>query len=310
MSDRFTLCLDFGGTKLAAGVVDLSALQLIDSAFSATRGDANAAVADMLALANSLRGVDRVSSIGISFGGYAADNNIIKSLHVPGWDHFPIRNHLRWRFGDLPVYVANDANAVGLSEWKFGAGRGSSSMLFVTVSTGVGGSLILNNTLLEGRNGLAGEIGHMNAIPEGGPACACGRFGCVEAVAAGPSMVKYARRLLNDHPNAPSRLRQRDEFTAHDINQDAHQGDELAAKVLRTGARYLGIAIGNTINLLDLECVVIGGGVSRAGSLWWNALREAVNATVLPWRPEVAVKPSQLGAHEGIWGAAALVPDI
>jgi glucokinase len=120
-------------------------------------------------------------------------------------------------------------------------------------------------------------------------------------------MVKYARRLL-EIPDTQSDLTELIDFSASDINTYAHRGDELAMLVLRTGARYLGIAIGNAINLLDLDCVVIGGGVSRAGNLWWDALRAATHDVLLPWRAEVPLKPSKLGTHEGIWGAVALLP--
>lgn len=309
MSNRFALGLDIGGTKLAAGVVDLDTLQLVDSGFRATRSEqgASAVAADMIALARGLDFIEQIGSIGITFGGFAANNQIIKSLHVAGWDNFPLHQHLQQHFGNVPVYLANDANAVALSEWKFGAGRGSRAMLFVTVSTGVGGGLVLDGKLYEGMNGIAGEIGHVKAIADNGPACTCGRYGCVESISSGLSMVKYAHRLL-EMPDTQSVLRHMPNFTARDINDSAHQGDELAIQVLRTGARYLGIAVGSTINLFDLDCVVIGGGVSRADNLWWESLRAAINETILPWRPEVSIKQSQLGTHEGIWGAIALLP--
>lgn len=304
------LALDFGGTKLAAGVVDLREMRVLDSAFQPTRQEAGAegAVRDMIVLASGLQRVDPITHIGISYGGYAAHNRIIKSLHVKGWENYPIREKLRETFGDVEVYVANDANAVGLSEYRFGAGRGSRSMLFVTVSTGVGGGIILEGALLEGTNGIAGEIGHTTVIPENGPLCDCGRYGCVEAVASGPSMVRRARLLMKERPEIETTLRTMESFTAREISEQAEQGDLFALQVLREGANYLGIAIGNAINLLDVDCVVIGGGVSRAGKLWWDAVEGAVERTVLPWRPKVPLKPSGLGTHEGIWGAVALLP--
>jgi glucokinase len=259
-------------------------------------------------MAKALKCVEQIYSIGISFGGYARDNQILKSLHVAGWDNYPIHERLRQHFGDLPIYVANDANAVAIGEWKFGAGRDVDSMLFLTVSTGVGGGIILNGRLLEGANGIAGEIGHLNAIPESGPLCTCGRHGCVEAVSSGPSMVKRAHLLLTSRPDAPSELRDMPEFTARDLNALAEKGDVIARQALLEGARYLGIAIGNTINLLDVNRVVIGGGVSRSGPLWWDTVRKTVAETVLPWRPAVTIVPSGLGTHEGIWGAIALLP--
>jgi glucokinase len=309
-STPYALGLDFGGTKLAAGVMDMQTLTLVDSAFQSTRveGGADGAVADMIAMARGLKCVEQIYSIGISFGGYARDNKILKSLHIAGWDNYPIHQHLRKHFGDLAIYVANDANAVALGEWKFGAGQGVNSMLFLTVSTGVGGGIILNSRLLEGTNGIAGEIGHVNAIPENGPLCTCGRHGCVEAVASGPSMVKRAHVLLNSRAEEPSELRDMPEFTARDLSALAEKGDVIARQVLIEGAKYLGIAIGNAINLLDVNRVVIGGGISRSGSLWWDTVRNTVAETVLPWRPPVAIVPSGLGTHEGIWGAIALLP--
>jgi glucokinase len=310
--NRYALALDFGGTKLAAGVVDLRDMRVIDSAFQATRREAGAdgVVSDMMAMAANLSQVDQIRQIGISYGGYAANNQILKSLHVKGWDHYPIREKLRERFGEVDVFVANDANAVGLSEFKFGAGKGTRSMLFVTVSTGVGGGIIHDGKLLEGTNGIAGEIGHTKAIPQNGPLCDCGQRGCVEAVSSGPSMARQAQILMRKHDYIETALRQVENLTAREIADYAQQGDALATRVLQEGALYLGIAIGNAINLLDLECVVIGGGVSRSGKIWWDAVEAAVLNTVLPWRPPVLLKPSALGTHEGIWGAVALLPTL
>jgi glucokinase len=309
-SHQYALGLDFGGTKLAAGIVDVKSLTLVDSAFQSTDAESGAAgaVADMIALAKGLKCVDQITRIGISFGGYARNNQILKSLHVSGWDNYPIHDPLRQHFGDLPIFVANDANAVALGEWKFGAGRGVDSMLFLTVSTGVGGGIILNGQLLEGTNGIAGEIGHVNAIPENGPPCTCGHYGCVEAVSSGPSMVKRAHVLLAAQPDVSSELRALPTFTARDLDVLAQKGDLIARQALLEGARYLGIAIGNAINLLDVSRVVIGGGVSRSGPLWWEMVRNAAAKIVLPWRPPVTLVPSELGTHEGIWGAIALLP--
>jgi glucokinase len=309
---RLVLGLDFGGTKVGAGIVDLQSMQIVDTAFCPTRAEAGAegAVADILELSTKLENISKIEAIGVCFGGYAVKNQIIKSLHIAGWDHFPIHERLKARLGDVPIYVANDANAVALAEFKYGAGRGSHSMLFLTVSTGVGGGIILDGKLWEGPNGIAGEIGHMKAEPDSKSLCGCGRYGCLETVAAGPWMVKRAKTLMDRRPDMTSDLRGRDEFTARDLDQLAAQDDEIASQIVTESARHLGLVIGNTINLLDIDCVVIGGGVSRSGELWWKTVRAGVDETILPWRPTVELKPSALGTDEGIWGAAALLPDI
>ncbi|MDX1991166.1 MAG: ROK family protein [bacterium] len=310
MEKRFALGLDFGGTKLAAGVIDLSEPCLVDSAFRSTRRSegAEGAVVDMIDLASGLQHIDSIDRIGICYGGYAANNRVLKSLHVPGWDAFPLGERLQDHFGSLPVYLANDANAVGLGEYRFGAGRGARSMMFITVSTGVGGGVILDGHLWEGEHGLSGEIGHTRVVNEGALKCDCGRYGCVETVCSGPSMAGRARTLLAEKPEVPSLLRDTPNFTAREVDQCAAQGDSIAVQVVKESAGYLGVAIGNAIQLFDLDCVVIGGGVSRSGALWWETLRASVEASTLPWRPPVAIKPSALGTHEGIWGAVALLP--
>ena len=152
MVDRFVLGLDFGGTKLAAGVVNVTELRLIDSAVRSTNTEdgAEGAVAAMIGMARGLLSVEKVDHIGVCFGGPVVRNRIVRSLHIPGWQDFPIHERLRAHFGDIPIRVANDANAVALGEFKYGAGRGATAMLFLTVSTGVGGAVILNGSLWEG----------------------------------------------------------------------------------------------------------------------------------------------------------------
>jgi glucokinase len=307
---KTALALDIGGTKLAAAIVDMEAMTLLDSAFHVAQTElgADGMVDDLVELASGLSGIERIEGIGVCFGGYAHNNQILKNIHAPGWDNYPLHKRLQSAFGALPVYLANDGNAVAMSEYKYGAGRGARALLFVTVSTGVGGGLVIDGHLLEGSGGIAGEIGHVNAIPEGGPLCNCGRYGCIEAISSGPAMVKTALEAMASDPKLHTALRELPELTARELAEYAERGDTLAVQVMTFGARALGIAVGNAINLLDLDCVVIGGGVSRAGAVWWDALRAAVDVTVLPWRPPVALRPSQLGAHEGLWGAVALLP--
>lgn len=304
---RLVLGLDFGGTKLAAGVVDLASNRLIEEARTATPGKqgGQAVVADMIALAGKLKNINSIEAIGVCFGGLVRRGEIIRSLHVEGYSDFSLRNRLREHLGNYKIEIANDANAVALGEWKFGAGQGTQSMLFLTVSTGIGGGIILDGRLIEGPKGLAGEIGHVVVDPNGRP-CPCGRRGCLETVAAGPSMVRTALDLMAQ-TNQSTGMREKTNLTAFDIDQLANQGDELAARVVRDAAACLGTVIGNAVNLLDVERVVIGGGVSRSGTIWWDTLRETVRSIILPWHEDVELRHSALGTNEGIWGAVALL---
>jgi glucokinase len=301
------LGLDFGGTKLAAGIVDLAEKRLIADVRGTTPGKdgAQAVFARMMALTEQLPEYETVQAIGVCFGGLVRRGEIIRSLHVEGYNNFPLRNRLHEKFGDCEIRIANDANAVALGEWKFGAGQGVESMLFLTVSTGIGGGIVLNGNLIEGPKGLAGEIGHVVVKPEG-HACPCGRRGCLETVAAGPSMVRTALELLA-RTDTPSLLRDKKHLTALDIDACANQGDVLAAQVVREAAACLGTVIGNAVNLLDVERVVIGGGVSRSGAVWWDTLNATVRGIILPWHENVELKRSALGINEGIWGAVALL---
>jgi glucokinase len=290
------LGLDFGGTKLAAGVFEPHSGRLLQAAQVETRAalGAAAAVADMLALVRTLRYDGKVTQVGVSFGGHVRDSQIIRSLHVAGWEDYPLAQALRQHFGVAAVRIANDANATALGEWKFGAGRGAASMLFVTVSTGIGGAVIVGGKLWEGAAGMAGEIGHMQLATDG-PLCTCGRRGCLEALAAGPAIARRAAAL-----GLPG-------LTAREVACRANDGDRLAQQALVECAGYLGRGLANAINLLDVERVVIGGGVTGAGALWWDAVRVTALTGLLPRSQSVEIVRSGLGDYAGVWGAAALM---
>jgi glucokinase len=301
------LGLDFGGTKLAAGVVDLVSARLIDAGIVPTRTNAGAsgAVADINSLASKLDGVDLIAGIGVSFGGHVHQGVIQRSLHIQGWEDFQLGEHITNHFGSIEMRIANDANVVALGEWRFGAGLGANSMIYITVSTGIGGGIILNGKLYHGSTGMVGEIGHMKVQPAG-PTCACGRHGCLEAVAAGPAIVRNALEARRTHPEIRSQIPQRGELTVKDIVLLANKGDELAIQVLEQAGRDLGLGIANAINLLDPERVVIGGGVSRAGEVWWDAVTETAQTEMISQPNAVDIRLAELGQYGGVWGAAAL----
>jgi glucokinase len=203
---RVTLSLDFGGTKLAAAVVNAGSREWLryERRLSPANADAKTDLEIMRSLIHSLLQDITPSAIGVSFGGPvdATTGTVRLSHHVPGWENIPLKDLLEKEFG-VPTSVDNDANVAALGECRFGAGQGYDSLFYVTISTGVGGGWILNGKPWRGAAGMAGEIGHMIVDPSG-PICLCGKRGCVERLASGPYMAQNAREILASPQESPS----------------------------------------------------------------------------------------------------------
>ncbi len=241
---------------------------------------------------------------------------MILSHHVPGWEDIPLREQLQEIF-QAPASIDNDANVAALGEYQFGAGleddRRVSSLLYVTVSTGVGGGWVLDGNIYSGFNGMAGEIGHTVVDPRG-PECVCGRRGCVEIMACGPAIAREARASLAAEPAAGQILRALvsnniDAITGEWVARAANQGDELAQCVMDGAARALGWGIGTAITLMNPERVVVGGGVSKSGERYFANVRAAARANSLP-QMKVDIVPAMLGDDAPLWGAIALAEQL
>ncbi|NJK27633.1 MAG: ROK family protein, partial [Coleofasciculaceae cyanobacterium SM2_3_26] len=248
--------------------------------------------------------------IGVSFGGPAdADTGTVRlSHHVPGWEQMPLSQLLQERFG-APAKIDNDANIAALGEHCFGAGRGKSSLFYITVSTGVGGGWILNGCPWRGMGGMAGEIGHAVVDPRG-PLCLCGKRGCVERLASGPYIAQQARDLLVEYSRRGRILRdiigeRWETLTAQQVSQAAAAGDDVAREVLSRAAWALGVAIGNVANVMNPERFILGGGVMKSGASFWATIQRVARKIALP---EVAldIVPAALGDEAPLWGAVAL----
>ncbi len=225
---------------------------------------------------------------------------------LPGWRDVPLARLLEERLG-LPTRVENDANAAALGENRFGAGRGSRHMLYITVSTGVGGGIIVDGELYSGKGGAAGEFGHVT-IDVNGPPCGCGANGCLESLASGTAIARKGE-LLAQSGESPilARLR-RDEgrVTAEMMSRAAEMGDEASREVYRETGRYCGVALANLVNVFDPEVIVIGGGVARAGDLFLNPARATMESRAMrqPLKG-VRLALSELGDLGGALGMVA-----
>ena len=297
------LAFDFGGTKLSAAVIGVESVDQPDAVwqghlrrFSPPGASAQTDIGTMFGMGRELLGKERPFRIGISFGGPVDYKSGVVRLshHVPGWESVPIQQRFADEFG-VPVQVDNDANVAALGEWRFGAGRGVADLLYVTVSTGVGGGWILAGRPYRGAAGMAGEIGHTVVDPNG-PLCLCGKRGCVERLASGPYMAQDV---------ATVRGLPVDSVTGKLVAEWAEMGEETAVSILERGAKGLGIGLGNAANLLNPSRIVLGGGVTKSGAHWWQLVRQTAHETALP-EVEFDILPAQLGDDAPLWGAVAL----
>ena len=295
------LALDYGGTKHTAGIVAVGervwlSYERISSPLGA---DACSDQATMLKLARKLLADadGRLIAVGVSFGGPVdgLTGTVKLSHHVPGWEDTPLRDQLQAEFG-VPAAVGNDANVAALGEWKFGAGQGCPSFLYVTVSTGIGSGWVLHGQIFNGADGMAGEIGHVIARP-GGAECVCGKRGCLEAEAGGPAIGRKMRERWGAGSPEP--------WTGETVARAARQGDPRAQEVMDEAARLLGAGLGGAINLMNPERVVLGGGVTKSGERWWRLVRETARFHALP-QMRVDIQPAALSDDAPLWGAVAL----
>ena len=234
---------------------------------------------------------------------------ILDAPNLPGWQKVPLRQVLSERFG-VPVAVGNDANVAALAEHRFGAGKGFDHIIYITVSTGIGGGIIMDGKLLLGARGLAVEVGHIIVEPEG-PPCGCGSRGCMEAVASGTAIAREAkRRLRAGEGGLLLRLVGGDveRVTAREVAQAARQGDPLSKEIFRQAGRYIGIGITSLVHLFNPARVIIGGSVAKAGDLLFDPIRETIRERVMDehFLEGFAVVPAALGDDVGLLGAYTL----
>jgi predicted NBD/HSP70 family sugar kinase len=294
--------IDYGKRHLAVAAADLSHTVLAESwrempeGYGAESGldEASDLVREVLDSA----GVDRSTVIGVGLGLPGPINlatGMIGSAGIlPGWVDVCVADQMSERLG-LPVQVDNDANLGALSELHWGAGRGSSSLAYLKVSTGIGAGLVVGGRLFRGAGGTAGEIGH-TMIDETGPICRCGSRGCLETMAAGPAIVELLRPSLGE------------DLTAEGVLERAANGDPGCKRAIGDAGRYIGSALADLCNLVNPERIVVGGSIGASGEVLLEPMRNAVRHRVIPSAGEdVEIVPGALGDRAELLGAVALV---
>jgi glucokinase len=317
MNRRLAIGIDIGGTKVAGGVVDVEGnithrarrdTPDRSKSPSVVEGTIIEVVAELMQIA----GPAAVAAVGIGAAGFvAADRATVVFAPHLSWRHEPLREALQKRVA-VPIFVDNDANAAAWAEWKFGAARGETHVMMITLGTGIGGGMLINGHVQRGRFGIAGEFGHMQVVP-GGHRCECGNRGCWEQYASGNALVREARSLFSANSPIASDLLDRVQGVAGNltgplITHAARDGDPTARELLAEVGNWLGVGIANLAAAFDPGTFVIGGGVSAAGDLLLTSARETFKRHLAGrgYRPEARIVAAQLGNDAGLIGAADL----
>jgi len=287
--------IDLGGTKILTALADSKGRMI-----SSVQVDTQAALGPEKVIANIIKSISlaakqagiplsRISRVGIGAPGPILGRAIIVSPpNLPGWANVNIKSILHRKL-KKKIYVENDANAAALGELLFGAGKGFRNLVYITLSTGIGGGIIIKGKAYTGSIGTAGEVGHM-VIDQKGPRCGCGNRGCLEALASGPAIAKMAGRK-----------------NALEAELAARRGNKRAQKAINTAAKYIGIGIGNLNNILNPDIFVIGGGVSNMGRLLLDPVKSwARKYSMEASRKSLIIVPAKLKNNAGVMGAIAM----
>ena len=301
--------VDVGGTKLAAGLVASDGSVLAHRREETQASDPQAIVSTIVDIVRSLaEGAGNVP-VGVAAAGLVDDYGVVRYGPNIAWDGHSLRDDLAAKL-DTAVAVDNDANAAAWGEFRVGAGKDmQSSLLMLTVGTGVGGGLVQGGTLFHGKDGYGAEFGHI-IIDEGGPQCPCGNLGCLEAHASGSAIGRLANELV-DAGEGGAVLPGLAVLNGKTVTVAAHAGDPVAIEVLRRSGTWLGIGVASLVNALAPEIVVLGGGAMQAGDLLLEPCRKAAAARLMG-RPERQLPPvvrARLADDAGLVGAALLALD-
>jgi len=304
--------VDLGGTKILSLAID-AAGRVRGEDVRPTEAESGpdgviGRIRDSLRAALAAAGGGSYAAAGIAAPGPIdpARGVIVEAPNLPGWHNVPLAARLVEALG-CPALLENDANAAAWGEFTAGAGAGTRHMIYLTVSTGIGGGLILDGRLYRGAGGAAGELGHVPLVANG-PACGCGGHGCLEQLASGTAIARQGAALLAGG-TAPilERLAAGGEVTAELVHAAAEQGDAAARAVIEEAGRYLGSGLVAFTNAFNPDMIVIGGGAAKIGArLWEPALEELHRRAIRPSRDQVRVVPAALGDRAGALGVAAL----
>lgn len=304
--------IDIGGTKIAGGLVDVEGNIVKELRVATPSHDADAIVAAVVDLTNQLAVGEEVIGVGVAAAGFvdAARENIVYAPNL-SWRNEPFKAKLESKLS-IPVVIENDARAAGWAEFQYGAAKSASHMILLTIGTGVGGAVVSNSQLQRGKFGFAGELGHVRVVPNG-LLCGCGQHGCIEQYGSGTALLRSAKALAASGEPKAKRLQELQqaagELTGNEVYQAISEGDPATLELLAELGSWLGQAIATLCAAIDPEVVVIGGGVSAAGDLLLEPIRNAYleHLPARDFRPKLDIVPAKFLNDAGVIGVADLV---
>ncbi|MCT4597886.1 MAG: ROK family protein [Vallitalea sp.] len=310
MEKNYVIGIDLGGTKISGALSDLDGNLIYKHTIPTNVHEGELSilariieVIDKVIVGSKIK-IDQIMSIGIgSPGTLNVKTGVIIAANNLPFKNFPLIEAIKQRF-DLPIFLDNDANVATIGEHILGAGKGTQNMLYITVSTGIGGGAIINGNIFRGNTDNALGIGH-TTIDIDGRKCKCGNNGCIEAYSSGTAIAKLANEAINRGENTS--LNNYNVVTAKEVVREAENGDGVAKRVLDFSLGHLGIYIANLIKIFDPEMIVVGGGVSMAGEIIFSKINEVIKENCLEEIvSQCKIIPSKLGRDAGIVGAVAL----
>ncbi len=303
------VAIDLGGTHLRAASFRHGEIKALKQAKIKTRSKEQTIFERIIHLIeNVVPNGEKSSAVGIAVPGPVNPHTglIINAPNIEGWKNYPLGEMLSKEL-NIPIYLGNDANLAALGEWRYGAGRGHDDLLYLTISTGVGGGVVSAGRMLEGRDGLAAELGHVTVLADG-PLCGCGHRGHLEAFSSGTGIANYVEEELAA-PTTVSSLRSSAKRTAESIAEAAREGDPLALAAFARAGKYLGIGVASFLHIFNPSIVIFGGGVSQSGELLFAPFRESLREYIFSpdYLDGLTITTASLGDDAGLFGALALV---
>lgn len=310
MNKNCVIGIDMGGTKISTALADLSGKVLSQCTIPTNAFEGEEVVLNRIlitidtVMSEAGKAPVNVKAIGIgSPGPLDCKNGIILTTPNLPFENFNLVQPIENKY-NVPAYLDNDANVAAIGEYMLGEGRGTQNMLYVTVSTGIGGGAILNGKIYRGHTSNALEIGHMTIV-EDGVKCNCGNYGCAEAYASGTAIGRQGRQAVKNFEQTS--LSEYSNITSFEVFKEAKKGDKVSKEILDKSLNYLGICIANLVAVFDPEVIVIGGGVSKGGQIVFDKIREVVDTRCFKSMAESCrIVPAGLGADAGVLGAVAL----
>ena len=298
------ITVDIGGTSMRAAAYPSNSINHLSHNKISTEKSKSKVFENLVGLIRSVWPDNaEVAAISVAFAGPLDPKTgfIFDAPNIPEWKDFPLGDKLSEVF-PIPVFIGNDANLAAVGEWKYGAGVGHSDLIYLTISTGIGGGIISNNQLLEGYNGLAAELGHITVQPDGA-ICPCGKKGHLEALSSGQAIVDYVRQMLL--AGKESILDLEKNISAYDIALAARNGDDLAISAYDHAGFYLGQAIASFIHIFNPSIIILGGGVANSGSLLFDPVIKKIKIDVMDpiYLKNLVIVPAKLGDDAGLVGA-------